>query len=132
MDRWPEFFTEDCFYKVTARRNHAMGMPIGEIYCESKAMLRDRVVAIQQTSMYVPRIIRHAVTNIRIREAAADGMRVRANFFLYETLSDAPTTLFLTGEYHDRIVEEDGVFRFAERVCLHDSIVVPTSLIYPI
>ena len=36
------------------------------------------------------------------------------------------------GRYLDRIVVEDGRLKFAEKLCVFDTSVVPTSLIYPI
>jgi len=45
---------------------------------------------------------------------------------------DQPSELFLCGRYHDRIVEEDGSLRFAARICVYDTTIVPTSLVYPV
>src|SRR4051812_29175357 len=128
FERWPDFFVEDCFYKVTARHNHELGLPLGEMYCESKGMLLDRVTAIRQTSMYVPRRVRHFITNIRVRAVGPQGIESRANFALHQTLPEAATALFLSGQYRDRIVEQDGTLLFAERLCIHDALQVPTSL----
>ncbi len=132
FERWPEFFRDDCLYKVTARQNHERGLPLGEIYCESKRMLQDRVTAIRQTAMYAPRTMRHFISNIRVHEIESDGIACRANFALHQTLPEATTELFLSGEYRDRIVEEGGALLFAERLCIHDALVVPTSLVFPI
>ena len=44
LDRWPDLFTADCLYKVTARENYDAGLPIALIYAESRAMLADRVL----------------------------------------------------------------------------------------
>ena len=47
-------------------------------------------------------------------------------------MADQPSALFLCGRYHDRVVEDDGELRFAERICVYDSTIVPTSLVYPV
>jgi hypothetical protein len=47
-------------------------------------------------------------------------------------MSDRPSELFLCGRYRDRVVDHDGTLRFAERLCIYDSTIVPTSLVYPI
>ena len=122
FERWPEFFRDDCLYKVTARHNHELGLPLGEIYCESKRMLQDRVTAIRQTAMYAPRAVRHFISNVRIHGIAPDGIECRANFALHQTLPEATTELFLSGEYRDRIVEDAGTLLFAERLCIHDQL----------
>ena len=38
-ERWPEFFTEACVYKITSRENYDAGLPIGLVTAESRAML---------------------------------------------------------------------------------------------
>jgi salicylate 5-hydroxylase small subunit len=43
-----------------------------------------------------------------------------------------PSTVFLVGRYYDRVVDDDGALRFAERICVSDSTLVPTSLIFPL
>jgi anthranilate 1,2-dioxygenase small subunit len=132
FERWPDFFLDECLYKVTARTNFTRGLPLGEIYCESKGMLQDRVTTIRQTAMYVPRAVRHFITNLSIHAVGPDGIQSRANFALHQTLPDGETQLFLSGQYRDRIVEAEGTLLFAERLCIHDALVVPTSLVFPI
>jgi 3-phenylpropionate/cinnamic acid dioxygenase small subunit len=95
-------------------------------------MLVDRVVALRETALYVPRIVRHLTGNIRLRAIEGEGWRLTANFALYQTMNDQPSELFLCGRYHDRVVDEGGCLRFAERICVYDSTIVPTSLVYPV
>ena len=132
LERWPDFFTEECLYKVIPRENFEQELPIALIFCESRNMLVDRVVALRETALYVPRIVRHLTSNIRLRTIEAQGLRLTANFALYQTMTDQPSDLFLCGRYHDRVVEDGGQLRFAERICVYDSTIVPTSLIYPV
>jgi len=40
--------------------------------------------------------------------------------------------LFLCGRCQDQVVDEAGTLRFSERLCIYDSTIVPTSLVYPI
>ena len=47
-------------------------------------------------------------------------------------MQDQPSELFLCGRYQDRVVDDAGVLRFAERLCIYDSTIVPTSLVYPL
>ena len=134
LERWPELFTEACVYKVIPRENFEQELPIALIYCESRDMLIDRVVALRETALYVPRNVRHLTGNIRLRGVGPDGLRLTANFALYQTMVDQPSELFLCGRYHDRVVEDggSGKLRFAERICVYDSTIVPTSLVYPV
>lgn len=132
LDRWPEFFTEKCIYKIIPRENYRRGLPLATWLSESKGMLLDRVVAIRQTSMYAPRYLRHVVSGIRIKGWEADILSTQANYLVLETLVDDVTRIFNAGTYLDRLVVEDGRLKFKEKLCVFDSIVVPNSLIYPI
>ncbi len=129
---WPEFFTDECSYKVISSENHGQGLPLAAILCESKGMLLDRVNAILETSMYEPRALRHMVSGIRVLEAAADRVAARASFCILETLNDEPTQIFLSGEYRDQLVREDGQLRFRERLCIFDTNLVRNSIIVPV
>ncbi len=132
LERWPDFFTEDCLYKVVPRENFERALPVALIYCESRGMLVDRVVAIRETALYAPRIVRHFVSNIRLRAIGSDGLRLTASFALCQTMADQPSELFLCGKYHDRVIEDADRLRFSERICVYDSTIVPTSLVYPV
>jgi len=132
LERWPDFFTEDCLYRVIPRENFEQGLPVALIYCESRNMLVDRVVALRETALYAPRKMRHLIGNIRLREIGPEGLRLTASFALYQTMLNQPSELFLCGRYHDRVVDDGESLRFAERICVYDSTVVPTSLVYPV
>jgi 3-phenylpropionate/cinnamic acid dioxygenase small subunit len=132
LEAWPALFTSDCVYKVLPRENYERGFPVAVIWCESRAMLTDRVVALRETALYAPRIARRMTSGICVREVAADGWRLTANFAVFETLSNQPSALSLCGRSLDRVVEDDGTLRFAERICVYDSTIIPASLVYPV
>ena len=131
-ERWPEFFTEACLYKIIPRENYDAGLPVALIYAESRAMLTDRVAALRKTILYAPRIVRKLTGGIVLRSLDVDGMRLSASFALFQTLLNEPSTVFLCGRHYDRVVEDAGALRFAERICVTDATLVPTSLIFPI
>jgi 3-phenylpropionate/cinnamic acid dioxygenase small subunit len=129
---WPGFFTEACVYKITARENYDAGLPVGLVYAESRAMLADRVAALRKTMLYAPRLMRNVTGGIVLRAIEADGMRLSASFAVLQTMLNEPSQVFLCGRYYDRVVEDGGALRFAERICVADATLVPTSLIFPI
>jgi salicylate 5-hydroxylase small subunit len=132
FERWPELFVDACVYKVIPRENHEQGFPIAVIYCESRNMLVDRVVALRETALYAPRIVRRMTSGVCVRAVEHDGLRITANFALFQTVPDQPSALFLCGRYEDRVVDDGADLRFAERLCIYDSTIVPTSLVYPV
>jgi salicylate 5-hydroxylase small subunit len=132
LERWPGLFADPCLYKVIPRENYEQGFPVALIYCESRDMLVDRVVALRETALYAPRIVRRITSAVCLRAIGEDGLRLTANFILLQTRPDQPSEVFLCGRYQDRVVDEGGVLRFAERLCIYDSTIVPTSLVYPV
>ena len=85
LERWPEFFTEQCFYEIIPRENYDRGLPLAIMRCESKGMLKDRVVAIRDTMMYEPRYMRHMISAIRVTGESPEGITVEANYAVFET-----------------------------------------------
>lgn len=132
LERWPEFFVEECLYKIIPRENFERNLPIALMRCESKGMLKDRVTTVRETSVYAPRTLRHLLSNIRIKGSDNGQLRVQANYAVLETLPDEETHVFNAGKYIDLVVREDGKLKFKEKLCVFDSILVPGSLIYPI
>ena len=131
-ERWPEFFTETCRYQIIPRESHDLGHPLGLMQAESRGMLVDRIAAIRKTTLYAPRLVQRLVNGIMLRAIDPDGMRLSASFATFQTMLNEPTQVFLCGRFYDRVVEDGGALRFAERVCVTDSTLVPTSLIFPI
>jgi 3-phenylpropionate/cinnamic acid dioxygenase small subunit len=132
FEEWPEFFTDDVLYRIIPRENFAHGWPIATLHCESKGYLKDRVVAIRQTSVYAPRYIRRLVSNIRILGWQDGWLEVRANYAAFETLRDDLTRVFSVGRCHDKLVDVGGSLKFKEKLVIFDSELILNSLIYPL
>src|SRR5882757_3161936 len=66
FEEWPEFFVEQCLYKIIPRENFERGLPLATWLCESKGYLADRVTAIRKTAVYAPRYVRRMVSGLRI------------------------------------------------------------------
>jgi salicylate 5-hydroxylase small subunit len=132
FEDWLDYFVETCVYKIVPRENWERGLPLATWNSESKGYLRDRVVGIRKTSVYGPRVIRRLVSATRILGRKDGAIEARADYAAFETLPDELTRVFNVGEYRDRIVVDGGRLRFAERLCIFDSILVPNSLIYPL
>jgi 3-phenylpropionate/cinnamic acid dioxygenase small subunit len=107
-------------------------LPIATLHCESKGYLKDRVVAIRQTSVYAPRYMRRLTSNMRILGWKDGWLQVRVNYAAFETPRDELTRVFSVGRCHDRLVEVGGSLKFKERLVIFDSELIPNSLIYPL
>jgi len=132
FEEWPEFFVEQCLYKIIPRDNFERGLPLATWLCESKGYLADRVTAIRKTAVYAPRYMRRMVSGVRILGWKEGMLEVRANYLALETLQDEFTRVFNTGQYRDKLVVEDSKLKFKEKLCIFDSLLVPNSLILPL
>jgi anthranilate 1,2-dioxygenase small subunit len=130
LDRWAQFFTEDGTYRVIARENRDRGLEHATIYCKGKGMILDRALAVQKTTVQVPRSLRHLVGGVRIR-SAGEVIRSEASFIICESLSDRDPRLFLVGRHVDQVVREGDGFLFKERDCVYDNYRILNSLIFP-
>jgi anthranilate 1,2-dioxygenase small subunit len=95
-------------------------------------MLRDRVLALKDSTLYRPRYLRHLISGVTINQIKDDVIYSQANVLIAETVVDYKTQILLSGRYLDEIVLEGGQYRFRNRVCIYDSILLPTSLVYPV
>jgi 3-phenylpropionate/cinnamic acid dioxygenase small subunit len=132
LERWPEFFTDPCLYKIVPRENYERDLPLALVMCESQGMLRDRVAAVRKTNVFAPRALRHLVSSIRISEEPDGGLRVRANFALLQSTIDQGVAVFNAGRYLDHLVRLDGRLKFQEKLCILDGNLIAGSLIYPV
>jgi salicylate 5-hydroxylase small subunit len=131
-DAWVALFTEDCVYRIVPRENHERGLPLATLAFDSRAMLQDRVYAIRETLFHDPYYQRHVVGLPRLLSQDDAGLRCEANYAVFRTKLSQLSTVFNVGRYLDRVVRTPAGWRFAERVCVYDSEMIPNSLIYPI
>jgi anthranilate 1,2-dioxygenase small subunit len=131
---WAEMFTEDAFYVVISRENADRGLPVGLIYCDSKRMIHDRAFALEKTTMFAPRYLRHIIGNLQVLGEDANGaIRARANYALIQVLYDRPEAkLHQVGAYHDVFRRVEGALKLAERRCIYDSLLIDNALCLPV
>jgi len=133
VERWPEFFTEDALYRVTARENAERGLPVGLVYAEGRDMMHDRAVAISRTQMFAPRHMLHVLGNTRVTQETEHGEVIAtASFLLLQTLVEGPSTLHLAGVFHDRYARVEGALKLRERQVVYDTAILANDLVYPV
>src|SRR6201998_4810514 len=109
LESWPDFFVEDCLYKITSADNHRRGYSAGIVYADSRAMLRDRVTALRTANIYERQSYRHIIGLPVLGAAGPEGIAAEVPFFVARIMRDGSTDLFATGVYVDKIRDEDGV-----------------------
>lgn len=131
-DKWPEFFTDDCTYRIQPRENFDRGFPLATLSFESKGMLKDRVYGMTETIFHDPYYQRHIVGAPRILHVDDGRIEAQANYAVFRTKPDEATTVFNVGRYIDVIRRTQHGLKFESRACVFDSEMIANSIIYPI
>ncbi len=131
-DLWPEFFVEDCSYRLQPRENHERGFALATLSFESKGMLKDRVYGIRETLFHDPYYQRHVVGAPLVRKAEADRFECEANYAVFRTKLSELSTVFNVGRSIDVIVRTPQGLKFESRLMVYDSEMIPNAIIYPI
>lgn len=133
LQRWPDFFTDPCVYRLQSRENHERGLPLATLAFESRGMLIDRVFGVTDTIYHDPYYQRHVVGAPHIRHVEPDGsLRCEAAYVVLRTKRDAMAEILSTGRYIDHVRRTAEGLRFAERLVIFDNDLIPNSLIAPI
>jgi salicylate 5-hydroxylase small subunit len=130
--KWPDFFTEECVYKLQPRENHERGYPLATLSFESRGMLQDRIFGATETIFHDPYYQRHVVGIPRILKVDAERIEAEANYAVFRTKPDGPSTVFNVGRYIDVIRRTEDGLKFESRLCVFDSEMIANSIIYPI
>jgi len=131
-DKWIEFFTDECEYKIQPRENYERGFPLATLALLSKNMLKDRVYGIHETLYHDPYYQRHVVGLPIIREEKDNVIVAEANYAVFRTKLSGESTVFNVGRYLDRLTRDATGLKFISRLCIYDSEMIPNSIIYPI
>lgn len=132
LDSWDSFFTQDCRYRVTARENHAAGLPHAAIFCQGIGMIRDRACAIRDSTYYSPRTVRHFLGGVRVTQMDDTGIHAHASFMVTESVSDMAPYILVVGEYIDHLVSGPNGYLLQDRTCVYDNYRIFNSLVYPV
>jgi anthranilate 1,2-dioxygenase small subunit len=114
------------------RENFEHGLPAGLVFCDSRAMLEDRIGALREANKYNIHSDRHLIGLPRIVGNEGDETLVEAPFAVFQTDQEGETRLFATGLYKDRIVAEAGALKFRDKLVLLDTFAVPSLLATPL
>ena len=131
-DKWVSLFVEDCEYKVQPRENYERGFPLCTLALLSRAMLEDRAYGIRETLFHDPYYQRHVVGAPRVLKVEGDVITAQANYAVFRTKLSQESTVFNVGRYLDRVRITPEGLKFASRLCIYDTEMIPNSIIYPI
>jgi len=136
-DEWLDLFAAECRYNVMPRENYDRGLPAALIFCDSRAMLEDRIRALREANKFNIHTDRHLIGLPRILGSYADGLEpgdlaIEAPFAVYQTDQEGETRLFATGLYRDRLAVGQMGLRIRDKLILLDTFAVPSLLATPL
>ena len=129
FDEWLDLFAEECRYQIVPRENYDRGLPAALIFCDSRAVLEDRLRALREANKYNIHTDRHLIGLPRILD---DGIAAEAPFVVYQTDQEGETRLFATGLYRDRLQLVGSRLKIRDKLVLLDTFAVPTLLATPL
>lgn len=132
LEQWPDLFVEDCVYQVISRENADRGLPTSAIYCDSRGMLVDRIVALRHANIYAKHYYRHVLSNVNVKGLDGDELVVQSNYVVLQTLVEGDTHVFNAGKYLDRMVATPDGLRFKRKVVVFDTYRIPNLLVTPL
>jgi len=132
LELWPEMFVEDCLYEIIPKENFDLGLPAPVIYCDSKAMLRDRVVSLRNANIFQPVVYRHFLSGLSFRTLDDGSIEMRSSYLVINTSQLGQSSVYQTGRYHDVAVQAGGCWRFRSKRVIYDTSRIQTALAIPI
>jgi anthranilate 1,2-dioxygenase small subunit len=132
LEGWPDFFEEDCTYKITTADNYAQGLEAGVIFANSRGMLRDRVASLREANIYERHVYRHFLGQPWIVSADTGEARSETSFFVARIMRDGTTDVYATGRYIDLYRLNGGAPKLQERIVVCDSSRFDTLLALPL
>jgi anthranilate 1,2-dioxygenase small subunit len=127
-DAWLDLFAADCQYRVVPRENFVRGLPAALMFCDSRAMLEDRIMALREANKFNIHNDRHLIGLPRL----AGGLTVEAPFAVFQTDQEGETRLFATGLYRARLAETAAGPKIRDNLVLLDTFAVPSLLATPL
>jgi anthranilate 1,2-dioxygenase small subunit len=132
LEAWPEFFLEQCLYKVTTAENVRNGFESGIIYADTKGMLIDRVQALRQANIYEQQSYRHILGLPNILRNGGAEAESETPFLVVRIMHDGQSDLFATGVYLDSYRVDGDDLKFSSRVVVCDSSRIDTLMALPL
>jgi anthranilate 1,2-dioxygenase small subunit len=129
FDEWLDLFAAECRYQIIPRENFDRGLPAALVFCDSRAMLEDRIRALREANKYNIHTDRHVIGLPRISD---NGLMLEAPFAVYHTDQEGETRLFATGLYRDRLEFSGQRLKIGDKLILLDTFAVPSLLATPL
>jgi anthranilate 1,2-dioxygenase small subunit len=132
LEQWPDMFVEDCLYEIIPKENVDQNLPAPVIYCDSKKMLRDRVVSLRHANIFQPVVYRHFISGLSVHSVENDKVAMRSSYLVINTSQLGQSVVYQTGRYDDVVLRTPDGWRFKSKRAIYDTSRIQTALAIPI
>jgi anthranilate 1,2-dioxygenase small subunit len=132
LERWPDFFADECLYRIVGRRDYELGRPGSLVVCDSKGMLADRVSAIRRVNVFEPHRYRHILGPTKVLKEEGGRFETYTSYLVVRTTQHGAMVVFSAGSYRDQVVFQGGAPKLRARNVVLDSETIDTLLSIPI
>ena len=132
LEEWPNFFQENCLYRIATKEDFDEGLLVGVILATSRNMLIDRVTSLRDANIYEAQCYRHIISSPLILKKEGDVCETETNFIVVRIMHDGDSMLFASGRYLDKIKSTSDGLRFIERIVVTDCRKFDTLLAIPL
>ena len=95
-------------------------------------MLIDRINSMKKANIFEPQRYRHLLGALHVETTEDGTIRTRMGFAIVRIMESGDSMLFLSGVWHDEIVETTEGLRFREKIAVLDSSCVDTLIVVPV
>jgi anthranilate 1,2-dioxygenase small subunit len=132
LETWPDFFLDDCLYKVTTAENLRNGFEAGIIYADTKGMLIDRIAALREANVYEKQNYRHILGLPNVLRNGGSEAESETPFMVVRIMHDGRSEIFATGVYLDAYRTAGNDLKFSRRIVVCDSSRIDTLMALPL
>lgn len=129
---WPSFFGDPAYYSVQSASGRSANSRICDSFCDNKAMIIDRATAINATSLYEKRTLRHFLGTLKIISSEQEKFHTETSYLAIESVVDEPPAIFSVGKTYDVITRQNGKMLFERREVVYDHSSIRNSLVFPL
>ena len=130
LELWPEMFADDCLYEIIPKENEDLGLPAGLIHCDSKAMLRDRVVSLRNANIFEAHSYRHMTSGLTFAVDAGT-VDMQSSYLVMQTRSNGESASIRRAATSTASCARDR-WRYRWKRVIYDTSRVQTLLATPI
>lgn len=132
LEEWPDFFEENCLYRITSATSHREGYEASVVFANSRGMLTDRISALREANIYERQAYRHLLGMPSLLGETPKGVRTETSFMVARIMQDGTTDLYATGRYLDVWNTRGDTPKLIERIVVCDSSRFDTLLALPL